>query len=631
VTSYHVTLDSQGYLLDLKSYRKSLVEIGTEGTYSQLAPWQQDDWRRGIGYGTWEPGVLAEAPNVDVSRGDLRVGPALTTVYSPASVTDLWALIVYGSSLYALRGDGADIYASSDGTTWSNPHDTSYAGHRGACRYNGWLMIGSSDSGEITQFDGTTWTDSWVTLTGTKTAALAAWHESFWPTPYLFAGVNQSSGGARLYRVSSSGTSEIIGTVLESEICALMVYGGLLWVATIDEPTTGQVSGALYTFNGELPGRDMSPTLRRVAELADNAVTSFVEFRGELWAGSRRRGKLWTVSPTGLREQYTLPQAAGIGGSFDYGFAMRSLLVHDDRLIVPVVHTSGFGVFVGQPLGPAPGVVSPAPAGATTPDPIRTPPRPLGATGDAGAGAVAGVPALGWSTPSIGAAGQEPRGIASFKGQLYLSNKRAAGAAIIRIDTTATTSAELVTASFDAGLPAVDKLLNRVRIQHLPLAAQESVFVEYQLEDTGAWTTLGYSETDGATAANFGGLNVTFRRLRLRLTLALVTTSATPAVTAIAVEYRLRPVAKEAWEFDCRLEGTAALPLITLDGTADPKTGAQLADALWVTAEKTTAVTLVDLDGESKTVEVVGLEERVAELSQRHGVGTRGRIRLQQV
>jgi hypothetical protein len=567
--------------------------------------------------------VLESGVNIDPSRGDLRVGPSRTAVHSPASVADLWVLQVYGASLYAARGDGPDIYATTDGTTWTNPHDSSHAnGHRGHCLFQGWLLIGSADSGEVLRFTGAAWLDNWATVASqTAVTALCPWQED-WTTRFLFAGCTQSSGRATVNKLGATGTLVTQWVIDEEEVTAMRVFEGTLYVATMSE-NGSDAKGALYIFDGS--------ELHRRWELADNAVTSFVEYRGELWAGSRKRGKLWTVTTAGLTERFTMPQVVGIGGSFDYSVAMRSLLVHDDRLYVPIVNANGLGVLVGQPLGPAAGVPSPVAPGPTTPNPVRAPARPLLASADAGAGPLASVPAMGWSTPSVGSLGTQSRGAASFLGQVYITNQLTAGASVIRLDTTAHTSGIAITGSFDAGLPATDKLMVKVRLRHAALASQESVQVEYQLDDTGSWTSLGTSDTDGDKGKDFAGLNVSFKRIRFRLTLSLVTTSSTPAVTALTLEYRVRPALKASWEFDCRLEGTAALPLITLDGTADPKTGAQLADVLWATAAKNTAVTLADLDGESKTVEVVGLEERVAPLAQRGGSATLGRVRLQEV
>ncbi len=592
MTAYHVTLDGQGYILDLASYRKRLVGAGAGGELAEPRAWTMDDWRKGVGYARWEPRVYYSGTNIDPTAGDLRVGRGRTTVSTPgAGITDLWSLIVYNGALYAPRGDGTDIYSSTDGVTWTNPHDTGYAGHRGLCLFNGWLMIGSSASGAVTKFDGTTWTDSWVTLTGNKVNALAPWYLTG-TTGYLFAGVSQGSGGAVLYRVDSAGTITTIGSVLEQDITALIAFGGVLWVATITESGSSYVGG-LYRYDGV--------QLVRVTGIADNAVMSFVEYRGRLWAGSRTRGKLWTISASGLDERWTVPRVLGIGGTFSYGQAIRALLVDGDRLHVPVVETAGLGMYVGEPLGPVPGVP--------------------GATAE-----------LGWSLPSVGSSGQEPRGIAAFQGQVYLTNKRSSGANVVRVDTTAHTSAALISASFDAELPGVDKLAVRVTVVHEALVAGDDVELSYDLEDAGVFTSLGHSSTGGATSKTFSfGSNVTFRRLRLGVTILLTDTSRSPAITSIVVEYRPRPTLKARWEFDCRLEGSAALPLVTADGQPEPKTGAQLADTLWTSAAKKVALAFTDLDGEAKTVELVALEERVGQQSQRLGLGTLGRVGLQEI
>lgn len=627
MTSYHVTLDGQGYILDLASYHKRLVDRGGKGELGELGPWQQDDWRRGVGYGLWEPGTYSAGVNVDPSAGDLRIGRSRTSVLAPgATHTDWWALIVYAGAIYAAAGDIDDIYSSSDGTSWAKVRDTTHVGHRGAALYNGWLHFGAADGGEIVKFDGSTWTDAWVTLTGTKVMSLAPWYVTG-TTGYLYAGVNQSSGGAKLYRVDSAGAATEIATVQETEISALIAHAGNLWVAAVTE-SGSNIAGRLYRYDGV--------RLLEVANLADNAITSFVEYRSQLWAGSRTRGKLWTVTTSGLVERFTLPEVAGIGGVSSYGLAMRSLLAEDDRLYVPVVTGDGFGVYVGQPVGPAPGVRAPVTTAVTRPDPVRTPVRPVAASPDAAQGPTEAIPAMGWSTPSIGSAGQEPRGIASFQGQVYLSNKRGSGAAVVRLDgATVNTSAVFVSSSYDAGRPGLDKLALRATVEHSALAAGESIQLEYDLEDSNSWVSLGTSDTDGDRRKTFAfGASVTFRRIRFRATFAVTSQAATPKLTAIVLEYRPKPAAKAAWEFDVRLEGTSSVPLITLDGTAEPKTGAQLADALWATAAKDTALTYVDLDGESKTVEVVAVDERVSEQAQRSqpsAYHTRGRVQLQEL
>jgi hypothetical protein len=625
MVSYHVTLDSQGYLLDLGSYRKRLVANPYAGESPELNAWVQDDWRRGVGYPVAEAGVYNSGLAIDPSNADLRMGPALTTAHTPgASVTDLYQLLVYQGALIAIRGDGGQVYRSTDGTTWTNPFTTLSTGLRSAAVWNGFLHVGFGNSGVIGRWDGTTHTATWITLTGNKVSAL----EGTFLTTHLMAGANQATGGAVLYKVDNTPTATAVATLLETEISALGVWNGQLWIGTLSE-SGSDIRGGLYRYDGT--------TVTRVCTLHDNAIVSFVEFRGELWAGSRTRGKLWAVDEGGVSERWTVPGVYAAGSQSPYANRIHSLLVDDDKLMFPVVQGGAIGVFEGHALGPAIGVPSPAPAGVTTPDPVRTPPRPLGATAAATSGPTSSVPTLGWSLKAYPTGDDEPRGIASFLGKVFYSTKDSGGAHTIRVDagTYSTATGLFVSSTFDAGNQGLTKLAARVTVYHAPLIANEAISLEYDLEDAGSWTLMGTSDADGSRGKVFTfGAAVVFRRIRFRIGFALTTTTSSPLVQAIVFEYFPRPEPKARWEFECRLEGTAALPLITLDGAADPKTGAQLADALWATAAKKNALVFVDLDGETKTVELLGLEEKVAPMAQRGATtsySTRALVQLQEV
>jgi hypothetical protein len=97
------------------------------------------------------------------------------------------------------------------------------------------------------------------------------------------------------------------------------------------------------------------------------------------------------------------------------------------------------------------------------------------------------------------------------------------------------------------------------------------------------------------------------------------------------LSYVVATDSKAEWTFDVLLEGTAQEPLITLDQSVEPKTGAQLADALWASKAKKQTLSFTDLDGESKTVFFVDVEEKVAQRSQRLGLSTRARLKLEEV
>ena len=76
------------------------------------------------------------------------------------------------------------------------------------------------------------------------------------------------------------------------------------------------------------------------------------------------------------------------------------------------------------------------------------------------------------------------------------------------------------------------------------------------------------------------------------------------------------------------LEGTAELPLVTLDGSSESLTGAQLTSALWTAAGVAGPVTLVDLDGVSYSVYVQDVREEMGKISQRRGYQRLGLVKL---
>jgi hypothetical protein len=326
-----------------------------------------------------------------------------------------------------------------------------------------------------------------------------------------------------------------------------------------------------------------------VQELADNAVTSFAVFGGQLYAGSATRGKIWRITAQGLEEVFTLPEVPGIGSTNAYALDIRQLLVFHGRLYVPVVDANGLGAYVWD-----------------------------------------GDPDHGWHNLVTGGAGTEPRGIAVLSGLVLQSNKSNAGARIYTHSTTnAFSGAALLTQWFDAGVPGATKALVRATARHEPLAIGEFVTVEYELDDSGVWTSLITSSTASATEATASfAAATTAKKIRFRVTLSVSTMTHSPALEELLLEYAVLPAAKAAWTFNALLEGTAELPLITLDQAAEPKTGAQLSDTLWASKAKPYALPYTDLDGEAKTVFFRDFEERVAPQSQHRGYATQARITL---
>jgi hypothetical protein len=168
-------------------------------------------------------------------------------------------------------------------------------------------------------------------------------------------------------------------------------------------------------------------------------------------------------------------------------------------------------------------------------------------------------------------------------------------------------------------------------VVHAALVSGQSIELQYQLENTGSWTSLGTSSTVGATTATFSfSGTVTGLVVGLRVMLTAASSAASPALYDVLVRYALSPATKREWVFSALFEGTAELPLITEDQSAASQTGAQMSAAVWALyqASPRVPVTFVDLDGSSATVYLVELVEKAAERSQRRGLSTRGNVRL---
>jgi hypothetical protein len=337
---------------------------------------------------------------------------------------------------------------------------------------------------------------------------------------------------------------------------------------------------------GELFLTDSS-TFRRVAEIPDNAISSFASFRGQLLAGSRTRGVIWSIGPQGPVELFRFPDLVGIGGVSSYAFAVRSMLVDSDRLHVPILDASnGLGLYVYD--------------------------------------------GHGWSNPVAGGLGQEPRGIAAFAGALYLSNKSTTGARVYEVSSTDhPTTATLTTPKFDAADPTGIKHWLWARLAFAPLIDGDEISIDYALDESDSFQQLGSVTTADASTATFAfEADVTSRRIRLNITITAASSTATPRLYALSLGYLTAHSLRREWAFDVLLEGSAELPLITLDQQPEPDDASALTAALWASKAKQEVLELEDLDGSSAYVLFLDLTQRVAPRSQRVAASSRGSVLL---
>lgn len=590
MATYHVTLDGQGYMLDLPSYRKSVGSQVAPKTrdgdlgysdFTALSIWAQENWQGGAGFETYEanPGNRYNSGVfIDSSFGDLRVGPSMASVHAPASVTDLWRFATYADKVYVWRGDsGSAIYESTDGITWSSVHAPGPppAGWRGGGTFNNLLLVGSASNGDVHKNDAGTWA-LWGTVAGSPTSIDAI--KEFWrvyASRLVYLGVRKSNGRASLYSANTTPTFTEVAETPYGRIEALEVWNDTLWIGAISDSLWPR--GALYTY-------DLT-NFELIAEIPENAIASFAVFQGRLYAASATHGKVWEVSLQGLTEIFQIPDVIGIGGTNAYAQDIRQMVVHNERLYIPITDADGIGVYQFD--------------------------------------------GTGWAKTSTGGIGQESRGLTSHNTALLASTKNSGGARVYRIAAMAATSATFISGWFDADLAGIEKAFVRLTVRHAALAANESVVVDYALDDSGSFTNLGTSDTDGAVEKTFSFAAATKgKKIRLRLTLNLVTTTATPKVRSTIMEYQVAPDVKAEWQFDTLLEGTTELPLILKDQDVSPLSGAALSDALWTSKAKKQTLSFTDIDGEAKTVLFQDLEERVMPRSERLGLSTIGRVKL---
>lgn len=598
---YHVVLDGQGYLIDLASYNKSAAppfapktRVGDAG-YGDLqfgSVWAAENWRGGLGWGTpfesfdpANPTRFKEGIGIDPTFGDLRMGRAITSVAN-AAINGFYQLVAHRGILFAISESTADVYQSTNGgSSFTVAFATgAIGGLRSMAAAAGTLFVGEGGPNDPARIWRRSTAGTWA-LWGTLAAginsvrSLQGWSQAGNVVAKLYIGASLANGTFQV--ISSPADTFAMTTVHDGgmpHVEAMAMVANRLYYAPIEDTSS-------FGFRGELYSNDGTTTVTRVTSISDNAISSMIEWRGKLYAGSRTRGKIWIVESQGLTELFTMPDATFIAGVSQYAFPIRALAIDHDRLHFPVVDTQGLGIYTYD--------------------------------------------GVGWSRSVAGGAGTEPRGLVSFNNRLFISNAITNDSRIYRVENTFRTSGTFISSWFNAELAGIDKVLRKATIRHSALASGQSITVDYAIDGSATYTNLGISNTIGSTEKAFTFASATVAKsIRFRLVFALTGTSATPSVTAILLEYALAPDPKAEWTFDALLEGVTEMPLVRLDNSVETLTGSALADALWTSRAKKQTLAFTDLDAEAKTIWFVDLEEVVAKQSQREGSTTRGRAKL---
>jgi hypothetical protein len=594
MAAYHLTLNGQGYLIDLASYRKEAgaqfagKQASGNRLYADLkdvAVWAQTDWRGGRGYRRWDertPTRWQAGAGLDtLGEGQLQSGPSATAVsaWAPSPAAGgIRGFVTYRSGLFWATAVSGTLYLYRAETEGVAPAVYSAAGPTaagGLAAYKDAVWLGSGSDGKLYQFDASAGTFGLATtLAGAQGIPAMAVYVPSGTTRLLYLGVSYDAG-SQVY--SWDGTTATSLITLEGATAEhLFAFDGKLYVAAADAGG----NGLLYSYDGT--------DWRLVATLAENWVQSGAALGTSYYLGSGRDNRIWQFNGRDLVEVL-----AGYGPS---GSRVRGLVAFGGRLYAGLAWSDSFRTVVASADGAAWHEL-----------------RPDGLT-------------------AAGAGGLGVRHLGALNGTLYLAEELASGTGAqvykLGLGSAYNTAGTLETARFDAGLPSVDKAWRRITATHAPLASGQSVAVGYRLDGAAGWTALVSNSTVGATTstATFPPAT-TGREIELQVTLASGGGSSA-TVKSVLVEYALVPDVRREWEFDVLLEGTGAAPLRTPDGTAEPLTGAQLSAALWAARGSKGTLAFADLDGGSYRVYFADLREAVARLPHRDGWQTRARVKL---
>jgi hypothetical protein len=576
---YSITLGGQGFIVDRRSYRRSLAQPFVPKTASGDRSYQDLASDQVFLQSTFTGDGLTEtpAPSPDYFRssdgtdgfsqpGTLRLGPALATSF-PSSEPGFSVLHAFRGRLYA--GSDSGRVFQFDGSTWSLAFDTAKTGGiKAMAVYNGKLYVGQGSDGAVFQFDGSAWSTPFTVPSVSGVTALAVFPTSAGVRLYL--ATTQANGRAEVRYFDGALSGPVFIFNEEAARAAAVLQGRLYFASAQDDAEP----------RGALVSTDTAATTWRTDDtLIGDSFASAVPCQGALYLGTARQAALYRLQDGRLQPLRSFgPPAAPLQG-----------LAPFDRALWLAIRSPSTASLVR---------FDPASTSFTTPASTAATPTAL--------------PAL-WP----------------FDRRLYLAERRS-NATIWRLDpATLRTSGTLETARFDAGLPTIPKVFRSATASCAPLPSGCAIQLDYRLDDADPWTTLGTISTPGARTATFTFPTATSgTAIAFRLTLSGPGGSSTPALDALACSYLLAPPPKRAWEFAVLLEGTPELPLVTEDGTPEPKTGAQLAADLWTLKAQPGPLPFTDLDGSQYTVWLTDLREETAELSQRRGYQARATLEL---
>lgn len=612
---YHVRLGGVGLMLAPGGYGKAAAnqlaaQIATAGLSNsnritdqavELTNWHGGESSYLASHFIHEPESpdrYREGAGIDpfTLEGALGLGPHLATIQS-TTYNAITAMRSFRGKLYVGFGNG-DV-RTWDGATWSGVHHAT--GKAGGIRsfevHTNYLHYGTGTDGVVFATDGTTPTTAFTVATFPGGAAvsnvrgvraMAIHYQEGVPTPYWAATVDATDtrpwAQVGTFLAVGGGTTtsgEVKFTsVFERIDVMISTQGKLIVMATTEADRRcavfeGDATATIgWDARGEFPG-----IVPRCAAVLGN----------DLYVGDAYDGKIWRWTGDG----FVLVNQLGTD-LVPYTAEITSMAAWRGGLWVGILDTDG------------------------TPALLRF-------DGN-----------QSWSRPVAGLAETSPGPLFVFLNQLYYGTSKTGASVVRATNGTFRASGSVESGLIDAELRATNKLWSQVAIRHSALASGQSVEVQYKLEDSGSWVSLGTSSTVGATTATFDFANgITSDLIAFKILLAGSAGSSTALqVFSVVASYKPAPGVKREWDLTAQFYGNAGRHVVLLDGSEDPLTGSEVSALIWELMDANEPVLYLDLDRQMYTVQLVEFSEDLASTSQvgSPGLGweTEGKLKIRE-
>lgn len=569
---YHITLDNTGYIIKQGSYSKELqpttesrYSTGNIG-YSDLTVWQyfaQSNWINGFDQKFLvDDSCFYDNEYTNTNEpGEIKLFPQLTVADNFVDAGPIKTIKSYNGSVYiGVQKVSPSIWKWTG--SGSATFELSLANMSTLIDSEVWddkLYISTGAGGQVYTYNGTAWNSLAKSINW-----MTSWESCLW-----------GNSATTLYKYDTTDNSA--------------------W--TSEFAIAGEYMKAMKVFRGKI---------YYLATDVDNQGTYFCSYDGDL----RTKIYTWNEGCRPSMEIFESKLWMEVGGTL---YSFNGAEVRRELNLQSRWGKKGLGIYPTATQDEGKGVCAAGKRFYCVANPSATSSSLLvkeESTGFSQAIGVVGYPITTLGVFDQGATSDNSLLAGDNSGNLYYLNE----------SLYSTSNTGIVESSWiDADLFSLDKLWNSLVIYHDTLPASTSITAKYKLDDDSAWNTFtnGTSNTSGTT--NFSAAFPTGtigKKLKYQLSLITANSAVTPTVQDVVAKYILNPPVKKKWQFAVVLGNDTIL----LDGTREPKSGAELEAGLWSAIDKDALLSFTDADNSTFNVIFSNLRVEGPHINQKKGM-----------